>query len=80
MSCGCCGRGVPHGCWFKLSLLGVLLSLILALSGVIAPSQAVIPMPLSLAAAALILLPSLVLYYSVRDKFWAEVFEKHKAK
>jgi len=78
MSRGCCGCDVPHGCWFKLSLLGVLLSLVLALSGVIAPSQAVIPMPLSLAAAALILLPSLVLYYSVRDKFWAEVSEKHK--
>ena len=78
MSCGCCGCGVPHGCWFKLCLLGVLLSLVLALSGVIAPSQAVIPMPLSLAAAALILLPSLVLYYSVRDKFWAEVSEKQK--
>jgi hypothetical protein len=80
MSCGFCGCSVPYGRSFKLSLFGVLVSLILALSGIIAPSRAVIELPLSLVAAALVLLPSLVLYYSVRDKFWAEVFEKQKKK
>ena len=67
---------LPHGIAFKLSLLGALGSLLLALLSIIPPfGRWMISLPLTLTLAILLLIPSLMLYYSVRDKFWAEVAE-----
>ena len=70
----CCG--VRHGCWFKLSVLGVMFSLVMALLGVVPPfKHLLVPFPLPWILAVFALIPSLVLYYSVKEKFWAEVME-----
>jgi hypothetical protein len=77
----CCGCSFPHGVSFKFSLLGTLCSLFLALLAIVPPfSRWMVPMPLTLSLSLLLLIPSLMLYYSVRDKFWAEVAEKAKTK
>lgn len=77
----CCWCSLPHGVWFKLSLLGILLSFILAVVSIFPPfNSPVATLPAVLVISLLILILSLMLYYSVRDKFWVEVSEKYKKK
>ncbi|MFH1834812.1 MAG: hypothetical protein ABH851_01340 [Methanobacteriota archaeon] len=79
MGCSCCGYS--QGCKFKLSILGVIFSMVLALSSILTGSiQTSITLPLSLVIAVVVLIPSLVLYYKVRDAFWREVEEKQNKK
>ena len=78
MDCFC---GKPGWCWFKLALFGIMMSFILALVGIIPPfSSMLVSFPLAWIMAILFLIPSLVIYYSVKDKFWAAVMEEKSGK
>jgi hypothetical protein len=71
---------IPYGGRFKLSILGVLLSFLLAVVGIIPPFNGIlVKFPLTWILAFIVLIPSLTLYYSVKEKFWAEVMKKEKA-
>lgn len=80
----CCGdKKTPsrNTLLFKLSFSGILLAFILTAIGLLGhSSQPAIQLPLSWTLAIVILLPSLMLYYRVRDAFWAEVIERKKEK
>ncbi len=71
----CCKGPISNK--FGLSILGVFICLILTLVGALPPyNRVLIPFPLAWALAVIVLLPSLVLYYSVRDRFWAQFQKK----
>lgn len=73
--CFCC----PEAFWFKLSLLGVLASVILVVLGAFTSyGRVVVKVPVAYLLSVLIVLPSIVAYYRVRDKFWAKVFEEYQ--
>ena len=74
---GCCMCEIPYGGRFKLSLMGVLVSLVLALMVILPPfNRMFVPFPLMILLSVFVLLPSLLLYYDVRDRFWAAVEKK----
>jgi len=59
---------------FKMSLLGTLLSLVLALAGIVPPFNGMmVSFPLAWLLSLALLLPSVVVYFNVKDGFWAEV-------
>ena len=71
---------MPYAGRFKLSLLGVLVSLILFILGV-TPKYIgwLIDFPALWAVGFIVLLSSLTLYYDVKEKFWAEVIKKKES-
>ncbi len=76
--CCCCTR---NGILFKISLMGFMLSLAMMVGGIFWPLSAIlVPIPLAWALGLFVLLPSMTVYYSVRDAFWAEVEAYRKAK
>ncbi len=76
--CECCCM-TKTGMLFKLSLLGVFMSLALMLSGLFYPfNQFLVRFPLSWVLGLFLILPSLTLYYAVKEKFWAEIEKNHK--
>jgi hypothetical protein len=71
---GCCCT--KSAVLFKLSMLGVMGALALTVAGLFWPFNAItVPFPLAWALALLILVPSITLYFDVKERFWAEVIE-----
>jgi hypothetical protein len=76
--CSCCSKS---GILFKLSLMGFLFSTAMMLIGLFWPLNIlVVPIPMAWAMAIVVLIPSMAVYYSVCDKFWAEVEAEMKSK
>jgi hypothetical protein len=78
--CWCCGKGdccySKNTVMFKLSLLGVFFSLIMIVIGLFYPfNRITTPIPVAWLLALFIILPSVTVYYEVKEKFWAEVIE-----
>jgi Kef-type K+ transport system membrane component KefB len=70
----CCGK---TGYLFKLSILGVLFSFILAISGLIYPFNILkVTVPANLFLSMAFILPSMALYYHVKDEFWAQYMKE----
>lgn len=81
MMCDKCCCNAPHFLKFKLSLMGLMTAFILALASIIPPYKSLlVKVPLPLLLSVLVAIPSVALYYNVRDKFWSEVAEKNKEK
>jgi hypothetical protein len=80
MCCGCCCS--RSAVLFKLSLMGFMVSLLLMLLGVVPPfSRLVVSFPKAWVLGLFVLIPSITLYYDVRERFWDEVkqqMEKNK--
>ncbi|MFH1055210.1 MAG: hypothetical protein V1744_03835 [Candidatus Altiarchaeota archaeon] len=71
--------GIPYGGRFKLGILGVFVSLFLMVVGIIPPfNRMLVRFPLAWVLAFFILVPSLTVYYDVKEKFWAEVAKRAK--
>jgi hypothetical protein len=78
MCCGCCSK---TGVLFKLSLMGVLAALLLMLSGLFYPfNRILVPFPLSWVLALFVIIPSITLYFNVKERFWAEVADLESKK
>ena len=74
--CCCCSR---NAILFKLSLMGMMFALAMFFAGLFYPISAITaPIPLAWAMALLVLLPSITVYYDVKEKFWAEVIAWHE--
>ncbi|MBU0762005.1 MAG: hypothetical protein KKD39_03185 [Candidatus Altiarchaeota archaeon] len=74
----CCGK---NGVLFKISLLGVMTSFALALLGILPPLNMIfVPIPMAWLLAIVLLLPSITLYFNVKDAFWADVEKCHRKK
>ncbi|MFH1403766.1 MAG: hypothetical protein ABIH11_05820 [Candidatus Altiarchaeota archaeon] len=71
----CCDN--PFALRFKLSILGVMLSFALTMAGFISPFREMLVLfPLTWLFSLIILIPSIGLYYAVKEDFWAEVINK----
>jgi len=80
MECDCCSK---NAVLFKLSLIGFMASLALMVAGIIPPiSSIAVRFPIAWVMALLILIPSITVYYDVKEAFWAEVaaWKKKKSK
>jgi hypothetical protein len=76
MCCGCCSK---TGILFKLSLMGILGAFLLMLAGIFYPfNRILVPFPLAWVLALFIILPSVTLYFNVKETFWAEITEASK--
>jgi hypothetical protein len=74
-----CYRCTRNGILFKLSMMGFMFALAMMLGGILWPlNSIVVPIPLAWALGILVLLPSIDIYYMVRDGFWAEVEEEQR--
>ncbi|MFH0862551.1 MAG: hypothetical protein V1875_05915 [Candidatus Altiarchaeota archaeon] len=66
---------------FKLSMMGVFFALIMMVIGIFYPFNAIlVPFPMAWLLGILAILPSITVYYEVKEKFWAEVEESSKKK
>ena len=73
----CCD--IPYAGRFKLGLLGVFVSLMLFIAGLIHPySQFRLQFPILWMLGFILLIASLTVYYDVKEKFWAEVMKRKK--
>ncbi len=67
---------IPQCGKFKLSILGIFISFLLILSGLFPTiSDYQISLPVIWIIAIIILIPSTLLYYSVKEEFWAAVIK-----
>jgi len=75
-SCCCSEKAL----YFKLGLFGVVFSFALLLLGLVPPfSGVLVRFPLAWVLSLLFLVPSMAIYFNVKDEFWAEVM-KEKSK
>jgi len=64
-----------------LGLMGIMFSFVMMVLGIFWPFSAItVPMPISWLLALFVAVPSLAVYYEVKEGFWAEVEARHKAK
>lgn len=82
----CCGKGcccTKSAVLFKLSLMGIFFTLVMMIVGIIPPfNMILVPIPLAWLLALFIFIPSITIYYEVKEQFWAEVqqaYDKEKA-
>jgi len=65
---------IPYGGRFMAGITGVMVALILMLAGLVPPfSRMLVSLPMAWALALFILIPSITVYYDVKERFWAEV-------
>ena len=59
---------------FKLSLMGVFFAFIMMVIGIFYPfNRILVPIPMAWLLGVLAILPSITIYYEVKEDFWAEV-------